>query len=116
MITTYTDAAFTNNADSSSQLGRIFHLNDDTHNSVSVSYKSYESGRVARSVLSATVIAFADLLDDALAIRKQLEFVLRQPIPEHIPMESKSMFDIISKENPTCDKRAMPDIYAVRQA
>ena len=69
--------------------------------SETVSYKSYKSKRVARSVLSAEVIAFADFFDDALAIRKQLEFVLRQPIPVHILTYFKSLFDNISKRNRT---------------
>ena len=55
-------------------------MTDDNHNAIPVSFKSYKSRRVARSVLVAEVIAFADLFDDALAIRKELEFVLRQPI------------------------------------
>ena len=64
-ITAYSDAAFVNNADLSSQHGRIFHLTDDNHNAIPVSNKSYRSRRVARFVLSAEVIAFADLFDDA---------------------------------------------------
>ena len=80
-ITSYSDAAFANNADLSSQLGRVVLLTDDNHNVISVSYKSYNSRQVACSVQSAKVIAFADQLDDALAIGKQLEFILRQPIP-----------------------------------
>ena len=76
-ITAYSDAAFANNAELSSHLGRKVLLTDDNHNSIPVSYKSYRSRRVVRSVLSAEVFAFADLFDDAFAICKKLEFVLR---------------------------------------
>ena len=69
-ITAYSDVAFANSADLSSQLGRIVLLTDDYHNAIPVSYKSYKWRRVARSVLSTEVITFADLFDDALAIRK----------------------------------------------
>ena len=96
-ITAYGDAVFDKKADLSSQLGQIVLLDDDSHNSIPVSCKSYQSRSAARSVLSAEVIAFAELLDDALAIRKQLKFVLRQPIPGHVLADSKSLLDIISK-------------------
>ena len=76
-ITAYSDAAFANNVDLSSQLGRIFLFTDDNHNSIPISYKSYKSRRVTLSVLSDELIAFADLFDDAPAIHKQLEFLLR---------------------------------------
>ena len=62
------------------------------------------------------MIAFADLFDEALAIRKQLEFALRLPIPVCILTDSKSMFDIISKGSRTSEKRAMLDICTTRQA
>ena len=115
-ITAYSDAAFVKKADLFSQLGRIVLFPDVDHNSTPVSYKSYKSRRVARSVLSAEVIAFADLFDDALAISKHLEFVLRKPIPVHILTDSKSMFDTILKGSRTIEKRVMLDIYVTRQA
>ena len=59
---------------------------------------------------------FADLFDDALAIRKQLEFFLRQAIPVQIFAYSKRLFDIISKRSQASEKRIMLDMYATRQA
>ena len=55
-------------------------LTDDNHIAIAVSYKSYKPQRVVRSVLSAQVIACADLFDDALETRKPLELALRQLI------------------------------------
>ena len=80
-ITAYSDAIFANNADLSSQPGRIVLLTDDNHNAIPASYKSYKSRSVTRSVLSVEVIAFVDLFCDEFVIIKQLEFFLRQPIP-----------------------------------
>ena len=71
-VTANSGIAFANNANLSSRLGRIVLLTDDTHNYIPLSCKSYKSLRVARSVLSAQVIAMTDLFDNALAIRKQL--------------------------------------------
>ena len=115
-VVAYSDAAFANNIDLSQQLMRIVPLTDVSNKAIAVSYKSYKSRRVARSVLSAEVSAFADLTDDALAIRKQLEFILIQPVPVHILTDSKSLSDIISKKSRTYEKRIMLNIYAARQA
>ena len=70
-ITSYSESAFSNNVDLSSLPGRIVLVTDDIHDSVSVSYKPYKSRHVACFVLSAEVIVFVDLLDDAFAIRKE---------------------------------------------
>ena len=62
------------------------------------------------------MLAFADLLNDALEIRKLLEFVLRQPIPGNILTDPKSLLDIISKGRHTREKQIIFDTYASRQA
>ena len=95
-ITAYNAAALANNADLSSQPGRVVLLTDDNRNFISVSYKSYRSRRIALTALHAEVNPFADLFHNAIAIRKHLEFVLRQTISVHILTDSKSLFDIIS--------------------
>ena len=97
----YSDAAFANNQDLSSQLGRIILLMDGTGVSVQKSFKSYKSLRVTRSVLSAEIIAFDELFDDAFAIRHQLEQGLRRVVLTHLLTDSKSLFDIISKGSRT---------------
>ena len=96
--TIYIDLAFATTAEISSQLERIFILTDDSPNYIPVSFRSCKSRCVTRSGLSAEVIALADLFDNALAIRKQLEFSIRQPISVQILTDSKSLFDIITKE------------------
>ena len=89
---------------------------DDTDNVIPISFKSYKSRRVTRSVLSAEVIAFADLFDDSFAIRSQIEHALGRPIAIHLLTDSKSLFDIISKGSRTSEKRIMLDIHATRAA
>ena len=73
-IVGYSDAAFANNHDATSQLGRIILLVDDGNAAIPIAFKSYKSRRVTRSVLSAEVIAFADLFDNAFAIRSLSNF------------------------------------------
>jgi len=103
-IVGYSDAAFANNHDLSSQLGRIIMLIDDNGLAIPVAFKSYKSRRVTRLVLSAEVIAFADLFDDAFAIRSQVEEALRRGVAPHLLTDSKSLFDIISKGSRTSEK------------
>ena len=111
MITAYSDAAFSNNAELSSQLGCIVLLTDDCHNAIPVSYKSYKSRRVIRSVLYAEVNAFADLFHDTLAVCRHLDFITRQSMLLQIRKDYKRMLDIISKASLTSKKRIMVDMY-----
>lgn len=115
-IVGYSDAAFANNPDLTSQLERIIVLMDNSKSAIPVSFKSYKSRRVTRSILSAEVIVFADLFDDAYALRSQMEQVTSSAIPMHLLTDSKSLFDIISKGSRTSEKRIMLDIHSAREA
>ena len=112
----FSEAAYANNHDITSQLGRIILVTDDTNADIPISFKSYKSRRVVRSVLSAEVIAFADMFDDAYAIRTQVQQAIRCSVPMHLMTDSKSLFDIISKGSRTIEKRIMLDIHAARHA
>ena len=112
----YGDAAFANSFDLTSQLGRIVLLTDDSNAVVPISFKSYKSRRVTRSVLAAEVVAFADLFDDAYALRSQVEQATGCEVPMHLMTDSKSLFDIISKVSRTSEKRVMLDIHSARKA
>ena len=78
--------------------------------------KNYKLRRVTRSVLSAEVVALADLFDDVLAIRSQLEQSTLGAVPVHLLTDSKSLFDIISNESHTIEKRIMFDVNAACEA
>ncbi len=115
-IVGYSDAAFANNHDLTSQLCRVILLMDKIDNAIPVSFKSYKSRRVTRSVLSAEAIAFADMVDDALASQSQMEQALERTPLMHLLTDSKSLFDITSKGSRTSEKRIMIDIHARRDA
>ena len=89
---------------------------DKNNAAIPISFKSYKSKRVTRSVLSAEVIAFADLFDQAFALRSQLEHAMNRSVPLHLMTDSKSLFDIISKGSRTSEKRVTLDIHTARQA
>ena len=89
---------------------------DNTDSAIPIILKSYKSRRVARSVLSAEVIAFAYLFDDALALKFQIEHGLRRSVPVHLLTDLKSLFDITSKGSRTNEKRIMLEIHASRES
>ena len=113
-IVGYSDAGYSSNNDLSSQLGRIVLLMDESGAAAPIIFKSYKSRRISRSVLSAEANAFADLYDDAYALRSQLEHALSRAVPVHLLTDSKSLFDVISKGTRTKEKRIMLDIHAAR--
>ena len=108
-IVGYSDAAFANNDDLSSQLGRIIFLMDDDVNAAHIAFKSYKSRRVTRSILAAEVIALADLFDEAFALKDTIEMALANSVPLRLLTGSKSLFDIFSKGTRTNEKRLMLD-------
>ena len=59
---------------------------------------SYKSRRVARSALSAEAVSFAYLTDCVLEIWRQLELILKHPVPVHLLTDHKSFYDINSLE------------------
>ena len=69
-----------------------------------------------RSVLSAGVIAFADLFDDALALRSQVEQGSQLAVPMHLLSELRSLFDIINEGSWTSEKRITLHVQATREA
>ena len=114
-IVGWSDAAFTDNRDLKSQLGRIILFMDDSYAAITIIFKIYKSRRRARSVFSMEVIVFADLFDDVLALRSQIEHALCRAMTMHLLTDSNSLFDIISKGIRRSEKRVMLDIYAARE-
>ena len=89
---------------------------DKSKFAIPVSFNSIKSRRVTRSVLSADLIAFADLFDDAYSLRSQTEQATIRAIPMDLLTDSMSLFDIISKGSCTSKKRIMQDIHSAREA
>ena len=67
-------------------------------------------------VLAAEVIAFADLFDEAFALKDTIEMEIASSVQLHLLTDSKSLFDIICKGSRTSEKGLMLDLYATRQA
>ena len=75
-IVGYSDAAYANSRHLSLQLRRVIVQVYKSDNPTAVSFKSYKSRRVTRSVLSAETMEFADMFNDALVLQSQVEQAL----------------------------------------
>ncbi|MEM1283154.1 MAG: reverse transcriptase domain-containing protein [Chlamydiota bacterium] len=113
-IKVYSDASFANNPNLSSQLGYIVLLCDKFERCNILHFTSYKSRRIVRSVLGAEVYAMADAFDYAFTLKQDLEIILNQKVPLRIITDSKSLFDIITKNSSSIEKRLMIDIKSVR--
>ena len=85
----YSDATFASNYDLPWQLGRVTLPMGGNTSAIPISLKSYKSRRVTRSILSAEVIAFSDLSDDAFVIWSQIEHALSRAVTMHLLPNSK---------------------------
>ena len=66
-------------------------------------------------MLSAEAIAIADMFDDALALKSQIEHALQHIIPVQLLTDSKSLFVIISKGSRTSEEGITLDVDAARE-
>lgn len=115
-IQAYTDAAFSDNADLSSQLGYIIFLADKSNNCQPLIWSSHKSKRVTRSVLGSEVMAFADGFDMAYSLKHDLQLILKKEMPLVMLTDSLSLFDIVTKASSTKEKRLAIDLACVNQA
>ncbi len=114
-VITFTDAAFANNKDHSSQIGYVVTLTDGERSNI-VHWSSTKCKRVTRSVLAAELYGMANGFDVSSVIKSTIEQILQQPINLTICTDSKSLFDCLTKLGTTTEKRLMIDVMCLRQA
>lgn len=113
----YTDAAFWSNLDHTSpQLGYLALLGEATGKGNVLNYSSSKSKRVARSLLGFEVFAFADRINCAFCIKKDLEEFLNRSALLEVLTVSKCLFAVITRSSPCREKRLLIDIAVVQEA
>lgn len=112
----YTDSSFADNDVLSTQLGHIVLLCDASGRCNVIHYSSHKSRRVVRSVLGGEVYAFADEMDVGLTLKHDLEGIVGRPTGLRMFTDSKTFFDVITKNTTTTEKRLMIEIKAVRES
>lgn len=115
-IRIYTDGSFGDNDDQTTQLGYLILLCDKYNKCNIIQFTSHKSYRVVRSVLGSETIAFADGLDNGLALSHDLNSILQARLPIRLYTDSKSLFDVITKNSVISEKRLMVDVQAIREA
>ena len=65
--------------------------------------------------MAGEVIAFSDLFDVAAVLAAELQALIGVKVPVQHLMDSKSLFDVISKGSRNFEKRMMLDIAAARE-
>jgi hypothetical protein len=114
-LITFTDAAFANNTDLSSQIGYIIVLADQDNANI-LHWSSTKCKRVTRSVLASELYAMSNAFDISSAIKCTLEKILRTSLPLTICTDSKSLYDCLVKLGTTQEKRLMIDLMCLRQS
>jgi hypothetical protein len=110
------DASFRNRKDGSSQLGHVFALSDDTGRAAILAYRSYKARRVTRSSTASETLAFADVFDAVFVIKHDLERMLGRNVPVLMLIDAESLFNTLTRERYTVEKRLLVDIAAAMEA
>jgi hypothetical protein len=115
-IITFTDAAFANNKDFSSQIGYIIVIADKHNKANILHWSSTKCKRVTRSVLVSELYAMAVGFDISASMKATIDRILNKEVPLVVCTDSKSLYKCLIKLGTTQEKRLMIDIMALRQA
>ena len=100
-LQTYSDAAYSNKYDGTSQLGYIVFWADKENRCQALYRSSHKSKIVSRSVLGSETMAFAGTFDKTLAIKNDMELMVSKPIPIVMLTNRCFLFDLIPKSTVT---------------
>ena len=95
-LITFTDVAFANNVDLSSQIGYIIVLADQDNANI-LHWSSTKCKRVTRSVLALELYAISNTFDILSIIKYTIEKILCISLPLTICTDSKSLYDCLVK-------------------
>lgn len=112
----YDDASFATNNDLSTQLGVNISICDKTGTFQVLDDSYNNSNHFVRPVMVSEVNSFSDAFERAFILRKDLDLVLEIRIPLHLYMDSKQLFDSITKRRQTTENRLIIDISATHEA
>ena len=115
-IKLFTDSSFANNQDHKSQLGYVVILADD-HNKANIHhYGSTKCQRVTRSVLASELHGLIHGFDQANIVQNILQEILDCSIPIDVHIDSRTLFNVVSRYGETKEKRLQIDASSLRQS
>lgn len=114
-ITGFSDSSLANNHDLSTQCGHIVLLGDLSDKVIPISFKSYKSRRVFRSLMAGEFISFSDISDIAIELSQDISVLVDKKIPFPLFTDKKSLLDVILKSSRTYKQHMMLEIAATRE-
>lgn len=88
------EAYFAKNPDLISNLNCIIFLADDTNSATVIVFRFYKSCLTTRSSMAVEVIAFDDLLNAAVPMRKNLSIVSKNHVSVQLVTDCTSLFEV----------------------
>lgn len=110
------DAQFDNNPDLSWQVRYVMLLLDHSVYAKIISFSSYKSKHVVRSVLGAETYACADASDSAFISQEELERSLNVKVTIAMLTDQISIFNVMIKVSRTTEVRLGNDLSAAKEA
>jgi hypothetical protein len=115
-VVVFTDASFANAEKYKSQLGFVICLADDNNNANIVHFGSSKCKRVTRSVMAAELHGLVLGFDNAFSVREMVSEILGRKIPIDAYVDSKTVFDTVTKLGATLEKRLQIDVAALQES
>ena len=112
----FTDSAFGNRADLSSQLGYVIVLSDKYCNANILHYGSQKCRRITRSPMAAELLGLSTGFDESFCVKHLIEEMLGITIPLDVYIDSRTTFNCVAKNSGTTEKRLQIDAASIRQA
>ena len=112
----FTDASFGNAENGASQVGFVLCLVDGNTNANILHYGSQRCRRVTRSAMAAEILSLGYGFDQAIFARSILEELLGRSIKLHALIDSRTVFNTVTKGGPTLERRIQIDAHALRQS
>lgn len=112
----FTDASFANASNGASQIGFVLCLADSSGKANIVHFGSQRCKRVTRSVMAAELLALNYGFDNAYLGKKMLEEIFELEIPLKVFIDSRTVFNTVTKGSSTLEKRLQIEAYALRQS
>ena len=115
-VVAFTDAAFANNKDLSSQLGYVIVMRDVFGMCNVVHWSSSKCRRVTKSVLAAELYALVLGFDVASCVKATIDHITGKQVPLVLCTDSRSVFNAVTKLGTTAEKQLMIDVAMLRQS
>ena len=115
-LVVYADASLANLPVQGSQSGYVIFLANESKQCIPLNWQSKKI-KIVRSSLSAETLAFADALDDAVALQATISQMLynnRKEIPIFIHTDNRLLFDTINSTTNVTEKQLRIDIAVIK--